>query len=107
MKTTITTITGPSCLTPGGPSYVTPIDSSCLVPAGPSCLVPTTKSAGRFEAVAKRQRNRRNRDSLFACVVAFAAILHLCIWLALGSPTVSRGTTGAGWTVRSGARLIP
>jgi hypothetical protein len=35
----------------------------------------TMKSTNRLETIAKRQRNGRNRDLLFACFVALAAII--------------------------------
>lgn len=33
------------------------------------------KTTNRLETIAKRQRNGRNRDLLFACFVALAAII--------------------------------
>jgi nitric oxide reductase large subunit len=35
----------------------------------------TMKTTNRLETIAKRQRNGRNRDLLFACFVALAAII--------------------------------
>jgi hypothetical protein len=35
----------------------------------------TMKTTNRLETIAKRQRNGRNRDLLFACFVALAAIV--------------------------------
>jgi fatty acid desaturase len=35
----------------------------------------TMKTTNRLETIAKRQRNGRNRDLLFACFVALAALI--------------------------------
>jgi hypothetical protein len=63
----------------GGTSAALPcakmMKTSITTITGPTCLVPTTNISSGLETIAKRPRYGRTHDLLFACFVALAAMI--------------------------------